>query len=321
MCTNMWNFTKQAYERYIYSQALVFPQTDEEWQEVLTMFKQEGINAELHFKQELNECKDKLLSILPERFIPYLHNNTINQPTLPKHIRTDFHHWQQQEAERFKNLIQKTKQHFNTIKHTLPEKVATVFEQDLYDAIIEHIVRQQHTLRLILNTERGRIPQARIILTFHNIISEDGNKPPLHHQYLLYHELQLTKTSVALRVITNYPDPWTIESQTITAQYYYRPLCYAELIEDAILPDISIKFYVTSLNDQLCYVILTPTTIIPITQFILEGNKIATLIDGYIFSEGNQIFAHQNGQTFLLANDSLTFIDMIFTDIYETSSN
>lgn len=321
MCTNMWHFTKQAYERYIYSQALIFPQTDEEWKDVLIMFKQEGIDAEMHFKQELNECKDKLLSILPDRFIPYLHNETINQPTLPKHIRTDFHHWQQQEAEMFNTLIKKTEQHFNTIQHKLPEKIAIVFEESLFDAIIEHSERQQNTLRLVLNTERGCISKARVILTFHDIISEDGSKPPLHHQYLLYHEFQLTETGMALRVITNYPDPWTIESQSITTQYYYRPLCYIELVEDTILPDISIESYIRSLNNTLCYFILTPTTVIPITQFTLDGNNIATLANGYIFSEGNQIFAHQNNQKLLLANDSLTFIDMIFTDIYETSSN
>ncbi|MGM7684744.1 DUF4085 family protein [Cytobacillus sp. Hm23] len=40
----------------------------------------------IYLKEQLDRVKGELLHTLPGRFIPYLENGTLNQPTLPKAV-------------------------------------------------------------------------------------------------------------------------------------------------------------------------------------------------------------------------------------------
>lgn len=217
----MWYITKERFERFTYSQCLILPQSDEEWSDILTMFHNGSFNAEEHFHLELKECKEKLLSVLPNRFKTYVHNGTLNQPSLAKEIRDDYQQWQLEECAAFQNIINESKQHFKTIQHQLPEKLVRIFKENLFGAKIMDISRQDNHLNMLLDTEKCEIPQAQVSLSFKDIIQVDGDAHSKQNFHLLYHEIYVNSSATALRMVTCENGLWTIEAKAIDVEVLF----------------------------------------------------------------------------------------------------
>lgn len=83
----MWNISKAVKERFVKINMLPIRESDEDWENVIRDAKEELEEV----KEELEEVKEELLHILPSRFIPYVENGIINQPTLPKTVREDIY--------------------------------------------------------------------------------------------------------------------------------------------------------------------------------------------------------------------------------------
>ncbi len=86
----MWNLTTQAKEAFLKHNLLPIPETDSDWESTLREAKEEGEDLPARLKEELEDIKAELLTVLPSRFVPYLENGTLNQPSLPKSVREDY---------------------------------------------------------------------------------------------------------------------------------------------------------------------------------------------------------------------------------------
>ena len=95
----MWNLSKEAKNKFSRYNLLPISESDHDWEIVLREANEEGEDLNTRLNEELEEVKEKLLPILPSRFIPYLKNGTLNQPTLPKAVREDYLQWMR-EAKR-----------------------------------------------------------------------------------------------------------------------------------------------------------------------------------------------------------------------------
>src|SRR5690606_13843011 len=137
----MWNLTKEAWEKFLIGHSLVIPETDEEWSEIINEAKEEGENLLERLREELEEIKDDLLRFIPDRFIPYIEDGTINQPSLPKTIREDILKWQEQLNREFEQVLEAAAQNTQNAVRFLPEDVQEVFSESMHDAVLDRVER------------------------------------------------------------------------------------------------------------------------------------------------------------------------------------
>ncbi len=57
---------------------LIFPETVEEWEELLRESKKIGMDYKQGLREDVEEKKENLLKCLPKSLHPYIHENTIN---------------------------------------------------------------------------------------------------------------------------------------------------------------------------------------------------------------------------------------------------
>ncbi len=120
-------------------------------------------------KEELDEVKEELLHVLPSRFIPYLENGTLNQPTLPKTIREDYLQWMREADKEFEQVLDAA---FERTKQAVPflsTAVQDVFAESLHDSTIERIEREGDTLHLYVNTDGGFSSKSLIHFIFKGV--------------------------------------------------------------------------------------------------------------------------------------------------------
>ena len=98
-------YRKKAKEKFIKYNLLPIHESDHDWEIALSEAKEEGEDLFTRLKEELDEVKEELLHVLPSRFIPYLENDTLNQPTLPKTIREDYLQWMREADREFEQVL------------------------------------------------------------------------------------------------------------------------------------------------------------------------------------------------------------------------
>ena len=101
----MWNISKEAKDKFRKYNLLPIHESDHDWEIALREAKEEGEDLFTRLKEELEEVKEELLHVLPSRFIPYLENGTLNQPTLPKPVREDYLQWMQEAGREFEQVL------------------------------------------------------------------------------------------------------------------------------------------------------------------------------------------------------------------------
>ena len=101
----MWNLSKEAKDHFLKSNLLPIQESDQDWEIALREAKEEGEDVIARLKEELEEVKEELIHFLPSRFIPYLENGTLNQPTLPKTVREDYLHWMREGDKQFEQVL------------------------------------------------------------------------------------------------------------------------------------------------------------------------------------------------------------------------
>ena len=240
----MWNLSKEANEKFLTCNLLPIQESDHDWEIALREANEEGEDLIARLNEELQEVKEELLHVLPSRFIPYLKNSTLNQPTLPKSVREDYLKWMQEADKEFEQILDAAYE--NTIQAVthLPSSVQDVFAESLHDSIIERIERDGDTLHLYVNTDGGFSSKALIHLIFKGVISEETDEPIQTGQWFIYNELQKTDDGFAFRVLFDCPESqWTITMKELDAQYYYRPKEYTRLRDEDKVKDTSITEY------------------------------------------------------------------------------
>ena len=113
----MWNISKETKVKFRKYNLLPIHESDHDWELALKEAKEEGEDLFTRLKEELDEVKEELLHVLPSRFIPYLENDTLNQPTLPKTIREDYLQWMREAGREFEQVLDAA---FERTKQAIP---------------------------------------------------------------------------------------------------------------------------------------------------------------------------------------------------------
>ncbi len=248
----MWNISKETKVKFRKYNLLPIHESDHDWELALREAKEEGEDLFTRLKEELDEVKEELLHVLPSRFIPYLENDTLNQPTLPKTIREDYLQWMREAGREFEQVLDAA---FERTKQAIPflsTAVQDVFAESLHDSTIERIEREGDTLHLYVNTDGGFSSKSLIHFIFKGVIAEVTDVPIQVGQWLIYDELQKTDDGFAFRVLFECPESqWTIAMKELDAQYFYRPKEFTILRDEDKLEDTSITEYIATVKFRI----------------------------------------------------------------------
>ncbi|MFE8700778.1 DUF4085 family protein [Cytobacillus sp. FJAT-54145] len=311
----MWNISKEAKEKFLTYNLLPIPESDDEWESVLREANEEGEDLVSHLKEELEEVKEELIQVLPSRFIPYVENGTLNQPSLPKTVREDYLQWVQEANKKFEDLLDAA---FERKKQALPflsTTIQDVFEESLHDSRIERMVRDGDTLHLYVNTDGGFSSKSLIHLIFEGIIFEESDLPLHVGQWFIYDELQKTDDGFAFRVLFECPEnQWTIAMKDLDAQYFFRPKEYTRLRDEDKLEHTSISEYIGMLNPEYRYWFITPHVECAIESLseniVLENHRSIEI-------RSNELVVTSGSERFVYDLNEYNPIQFIYTDIYE----
>ncbi|WP_416150309.1 DUF4085 family protein [Salipaludibacillus sp. HK11] len=310
----MWNITKKAKDRFTTNNLLPIHESDDDWEIALKEAKEEGEDLIASLREELDEVKAELLQVLPSRFVPFLEDGSLNQPTLPKAVREDYLKSMQEADEEFEHILEAAAKQTNQALPFLPTAVQDVFAESIHDATIERIERHQDALHLYINTDGGFNTKSLIHFSFIGVTSEESDEPLEVGQWFIYDELQKTDDGFAFRVLFDCPESqWTIAMKTLDAQYFYRPAEYSRLRDEEKLEDTSLTEYLTKLHPEDRYWFITPDV----------ECSVQTLSNNLILENGSIEFGEEE-MTVTLGNDHFSYdlseynpIAFIYTDVYE----
>lgn len=310
----MWNITKAAKENFTKWNTLPIPESDEDWEFVLREAKEEGEDLLSHLQEELEEVKELLLHTLPNRFIPFVENGTLNQPTLPKSVREDYLQWMQESDKEFEQILDTAHEQTANAVTFLSKAVQDVFEESLHDSTIERIEREGDTLHLYINTDGGFSSKSLIHFFFENVISEESDEPLEVGHWIVYYELQKTNDGFAFRVLFDCPDAeWTISMKNLEASFYYRPALYTLLSHEEKMEVTSFEDYIAQLNPDYNYWLNTPD----VTSVVKALTKPISLENGTLEFTQNEMIATVGNKSFSYNLEEYNPIQFIYTDVYE----
>ncbi|SDM56008.1 DUF4085 family protein [Bacillus sp. OK048] len=310
----MWNLSKEVKEKFLKCTTLPIHESDEDWEYALRDAKEEGEDLIARLKEELEEVKDELLRILPNRFIHYVDNGTLNQPTLPKTVREDYLQWVQEAYKKFEQILDAAYENTKQSVTFLSSAVQDVFAESLHDSTIERIEREGDTLHLYINTDGGFSSKSHVHFIFQNVKAEQVDEPIQVGQWLIYYELQKTVDGFAFRVLFDCPDSeWTITLKSMDAEYYYRPVTYATMNDEGKVEETSFADYVSQLNPDYRYWLITPH----VTCAIKTLSENMTLENGKIEFGQNEMVVITGNERFTYKLEEYNPIKFIYTDVYE----
>ncbi|MEK4229240.1 DUF4085 family protein [Solibacillus sp. FSL H8-0538] len=302
----MWNMTLEAKRQIEQAHILPIRETDEEWASDLEVAAREGEDILSDLKDQIREVKDQLLKKLPERFHPYVHNESLNTMDLPKDVRKDYICWVVEQQMIFEQLMEKAYENKQAAVPFLPEETQVVFKQSLHDAIVQHVKRGDGCLHLQLRTG-GFSTISTTVLTFEDLYEEVGECPLIEGQYYIYDELIKTTRGFALRVLFDCPElEWTIEAINISAVNYYEVQ-----VEDV---DTWSQF-VSQLQEDFIYSLVTPQVITQIQAFSATA-PFLQFEQGELVEKADGFYYELNGETILIAENAFALKDTIFCNTY-----
>lgn len=310
----MWNISTEVKDEFLKHTLLPIHENDDEWEMTLREAKGEGEDLTARLNEELTEAKEQLLHILPNRFLPYLQDGTLNQPTLPKAVRMDYLNWVKEGYNKFEKALSTAYENTKNALTYLPAAVQDVFEESLHDSTIARIEREKNILHLYVDTDGGFSSKALIHFTFKGVSSEETEAPIQVGQWFIYDELQKTGDGFAFRVLFEVPESqWTIAMKELDAEYFYRPKEFTRLRDEEKLQEISLEKYIKELNPEFRYWLITPDALCPIQSL---SEKIE-LENGSISFTHNEMVLTTGKERFVYPLNDYNPITCIYTDKYE----
>ncbi|MCU5425331.1 DUF4085 domain-containing protein, partial [Bacillus tropicus] len=99
-------FNKDWYKEMQVSGFLNFPETIEEWEEMLRESEKVGMDYKQSLREDVEEKKEDLLKFLPKSLHPYIHDNTINSEYPSAKLKKLMLEWNEDYEKRMNNLEQ-----------------------------------------------------------------------------------------------------------------------------------------------------------------------------------------------------------------------
>ncbi|MBP3041372.1 DUF4085 family protein [Bacillaceae bacterium Marseille-Q3522] len=276
--------------------------------------REEGEDIYARLKDELEIVKDELLCVLLSRFIPYVENGTLNQPTLLKTVREDYLQWIREADREFTDILDCAYEQTKKSVSNLPTTVQEIFEESLHDSTIQQIIRDGDTLHLYVNTDGGFSSKSLIHFIFNHVLSEKADQPILEGQWLIYYELRKIEDGFAFRILFDSLDSeWTITMKDMDAEYFYRPSLYQSLRDEEKLEKTSLGEYIAQLNPDHSYWLITPHVTSTVTSF----TENLQLENGRLVYNGNEVVVTVENKRFTYRLEEYNPIAFIYTDVYE----
>ena len=134
-------FTKDWYDEMQVAGFLVLPETEEDWEEELDYYREEGKDFwELNLRN-LDDMRESLMRYLPETFHPYIHDGTLVTEFPTSKLRMLVNRWERDYERRMEKLDEEYQQHFESIKAELPSNAVELVENGLHDAVVLSVER------------------------------------------------------------------------------------------------------------------------------------------------------------------------------------
>lgn len=172
---------------------LVFPETIEEWEESIQMYKKNGIAFEKNCKEELEERKQDLLKFLPDSFHSYIYDGSLNSSFPSPQLREMAENWIKKTEEKTIKVLNDYDKYYNSVKDLLPPNVNEIHELGMHDARVSGIDIFNKTCEIRFN-DRG----LKFIFTNTQKITIPNK---LSGRWWLYDEIYLSHNGFELRVL------------------------------------------------------------------------------------------------------------------------
>lgn len=233
-------FTKEWNRRMQDAHLLTIPESDEEWEDFIRGFEEEGENVYDYLNDELESVKDELLLILPDEFHPYVLNGTINKPELEKSVRERLVNWQREETEKYERVMEEASQYMETIRGRLPRRLVEIVEDGLHDAQVQYVHRMNDSLRITLNGSGSFSKGQGIVIEIEGKIEEKSEKTLHPGMYWLYEEADVDDEGFRLGVLFDGGE-WEVVAKDFAITHYYRYEDEFGWVEDENAKPVSAK--------------------------------------------------------------------------------
>ncbi len=197
-------FTKELVEEMQVYGFLVLPESEEEWEEMLRSYENDGMNYIDLIKEELEFRKKDLLKYLPESIHPYIHNKTLRTEYPSHELREIITNWCENHDEKFRRLCKEYYESYGKIKNELPEAVVQFHKRSLHDAkvISFEYIREKQECIMVLDHFDGE--KKRVSLTFNGVVDVKIEEN-IEEAYWLYDEVYKDGDYFELKVLFSFP--------------------------------------------------------------------------------------------------------------------
>jgi hypothetical protein len=207
-------FTKARYEELQISGFLCFPETENEWEENIAIYEEEGLNFAESCREALEYRKQDLLRFLPESFHSYIYDGTLNSQFPSADLRAMAKQWRSEYEERVKRIGSEYRSHYQSIKHKLPPQIVKLCEKSLHDAKVLSFEKfNDDIFILLLDCSGGYHYLTNVKITFRGV-KELSYQENLIGSYWLYDEVYAVEAGFELHVLLESP----LSELTLTAE-------------------------------------------------------------------------------------------------------
>ncbi len=128
---------------------LNFPETVEEWEEMLRESEKVGMDYKQSLREDVEEKKEDLLKFLPKSLHPYIHDNTINSEYPTEKLKRLMLEWTKDYEKRMNDLEQAYIDNYNSIKEKLAQNVVQLHEYSLHDSVVKSVEKKSEATLII----------------------------------------------------------------------------------------------------------------------------------------------------------------------------
>ena len=128
---------------------LNFPETVEEWEEMLRESEKVGMDYKQSLREDVEEKKEDLLKFLPKSLHPYIHDNTINSEYPTEKLKRLMLEWTKDYEKRMNDLEQAYIDNYNSIKEKLAQNVVQLHEYSLHDNVVKSVEKKSEATLII----------------------------------------------------------------------------------------------------------------------------------------------------------------------------
>jgi len=203
-------FTKDWYDEMQVSGFLALHESEEDWEEELDYHRKEGNDLREMQLRNLEGMRENLLRYLPEAFHPYIHDGTLVTEYPTPELRMLVNRWERDYEQRMKDLSERERLHFESIKAELPPAAVELMENGLHDAVVLSVERPaEDQLVLTVDCSGGFHYFTDVRFTFEGV-SYSNIPANFKGAWWLYDEIYKTEDGFELHTLFDSPMTETV---------------------------------------------------------------------------------------------------------------